>query len=107
VRTPVAPLVSVLEALADPVRLAIVRALGAVDGELACGQIPVPVGKSTISHHYKVLREAGIIETREEGTRRFQRLRRTEVDARFPGLLDSVLGAAEAPVGLPGTRTLG
>jgi DNA-binding transcriptional ArsR family regulator len=105
VTTPVAPLVSVLEALADPVRLAIVRALGAVDGELACG--PIPVGKSTISHHYKVLREAGIIETREEGTRRFQRLRRAEVDARFPGLLDSVLGAAEAPVGLSGTRTLG
>ena len=88
-----APLVDVLAALADPVRLEIVRALAATDGELACGQIPVRVGKSTSSHHYKVLRDAGIIETRDEGTRRMQRLRRSDLDARFPGLLDSVLRA--------------
>ena len=88
-----AALVDVLGALADPVRLEIVRVLAATEGELACGQIPVSVGKSTLSHHFKVLREAGIVATREEGTRRFQRLRRGHLDARFPGLLDSVLGS--------------
>jgi DNA-binding transcriptional ArsR family regulator len=89
-----APLVDVLAALADPVRLEIVRALAATEGEIACGQIPVSVGKSTMSHHFKVLREAGIVETREDGTRRLQRLRRSHLEARFPGLLDSVLRAA-------------
>jgi DNA-binding transcriptional ArsR family regulator len=92
------PLVVVLAALADPVRLEIVRALAATDGELACGQIPVSVGKSTMSHHFKILREAGIVETREDGTRRLQRLRRTDLETRFPGLLDSVLRAAASGV---------
>jgi len=95
-------LVDVLAALADPVRLEIVRALAATEGELACGQIPVSVGKSTMSHHFKVLREAGIVETREDGTRRMQRLRKSDLEARFPGLLDSVLRAAGAPAAVAG-----
>jgi DNA-binding transcriptional ArsR family regulator len=95
-----APLVEVLAALADPVRLEIVRVLAAAEGELACGQITVPVGKSTMSHHIKVLRDAGVVETREEGTRRYQRLRLRELDERFPGLLRSVIPAgAESTTG--------
>jgi DNA-binding transcriptional ArsR family regulator len=93
-------LVDVLAALSDPVRLEIVRVLATADGERCCAEIPLPVTKSTSSHHYKVLREAGVIDVREEGTRRYQRLRRPELDAAFPGLLDSVLRAAG-----PVTRT--
>ena len=61
---------------------------------IPCSSIAVPVSKSTSSHHFKVLREAGIVRAREEGTRRFYRLRRDELEQRFPGLLDSILVAA-------------
>jgi len=89
--------VTVLEALSDPVRLEIVRQLaccGAV-GELPCGQLAVPVTKSTTTHHLKVLTSAGITAHREQGTRKYVWLRRPELDKRFPGLLDSVLRAAD------------
>jgi DNA-binding transcriptional ArsR family regulator len=89
-------LVDVLQALGDPVRLQLLRALDEADGEMACGEIPLPVTKSTRSHHFKVLREAGLIEGRIEGTRRYYTLRREDLDVRFPGLLDTVL-RAEAP----------
>ena len=90
--------VTVLEALADPVRLEIVRQLAccSAPGELACGQIELPVTKSTASHHLKTLTAAGITAEREAGTRKFIRLRRADLDRRFPGLLDSVLQAAAA-----------
>jgi DNA-binding transcriptional ArsR family regulator len=89
------PVVKVLEALADPVRLAIVRQLAGcgVDGELSCSQIELPVTKSTASHHLKTLTNAGITAEREAGTRKFVRLRRDELDHRFPGLIASVLHA--------------
>lgn len=88
-------LTGVLHALSDPVRLQIVRALAAEDcGELRCGSIALPVTKSTSTHHFRVLRESGVIEQRAEGTALVNRLRRDELDARFPGLLDSVLSAA-------------
>jgi len=86
-------LTTVLLALGDPVRLAIVRELDA-DGTRACGSFDrLGVGRPTLSHHFKVLREAELIETHAEGQRRINTLRRDEIDARFPGLLDSVLGA--------------
>jgi DNA-binding transcriptional ArsR family regulator len=87
--------VTVLHALADPVRLEIVRQLAGCEysgpGELSCGQIELPVGKSTASHHLKTLCAAGITSEREEGTRKYIRLRRKELDRHFPGLVDSVL----------------
>jgi DNA-binding transcriptional ArsR family regulator len=85
--------VDVLQALADPVRLGMVRQLaGCGEGdELSCGQIEVAVAKSTASHHLKVLLRSGLTVEREQGTRKFIRLRRQEIDARFPGLLASVL----------------
>ncbi len=81
-----------LDALADPVRRDIVRALATVpDWEMACGSFDLPVRKATASHHFTVLRNAGLLEQRDEGSRKVNRLRRAEFDARFPGLLDLVL----------------
>ncbi|MFH9657134.1 ArsR/SmtB family transcription factor [Streptomyces sp. NPDC017248] len=90
---------TVLAALGDPVRLAIVARLAGVgpDGELACTTFALPVSKSTQSGHFKVLREAGVIRQRDEGTRRLNRLRRDDLDARFPGLLDLVVSEAGEP----------
>lgn len=86
-------LTAVLAALSDPVRVGVVRLLA--DGrERGWGELRAPVAKSTLSHHLRVLRAAGITRTRQEGTRCFLVLRRTDLDARFPGLLDAVLTAA-------------
>jgi DNA-binding transcriptional ArsR family regulator len=85
-------LTGVLHALADPVRLEIVRGLDA-SGECHCNAFDLPVSKSTGTHHFRVLRECGLIEQRAEGTALVNRLRREELDERFPGLLDSVLSA--------------
>jgi DNA-binding transcriptional ArsR family regulator len=86
---------TVLHALSDPVRLEIVRQVAACTGndELTCGQLELPVGKSTGSHHLKVLSAVGVLAEREVGTRKYLRLRREELDRRFPGLIDSVLRA--------------
>jgi len=88
-------LAAVLHALSDPMRLRIVQAL-AVEGRQTCGGFDLPVTKSTCTHHFKVLREAGVIHQRQEGTARLNSLRREDLDARFPGVLDSVLRAAAA-----------
>lgn len=85
----------VLHALADPTRLVIVRTLDS-DRERACGTFPVSVAPSTLSHHFRVLREAGLIRQREDGNRRWTTLRHAELERRFPGLLDTVLRAASA-----------
>ncbi len=87
---------TVLQALSDPVRLAIVRQLARCEdgGELTCGQLELPVAKSTCSHHLKILTAAGVIAEREEGTRKHLRLRRDELDRRFPGLIAPVLAAS-------------
>jgi DNA-binding transcriptional ArsR family regulator len=92
---------TVLQALSDPVRLQIVRQLAGCSGEdlgMMCGQIVLPVGKSTASHHLKTLHNAGITEERAQGVCKYIQLRRAELDERFPGLLDSVLRGAAAPV---------
>jgi DNA-binding transcriptional ArsR family regulator len=84
----------VLAALADPARLATVQTLARV-GESACGQIQhdagLEVSKSTMSHHLRILREAGITYSRVQGSRRMLTLRQEDLDARFPGLLGAVL----------------
>ena len=87
-------LAGVLYALGDPVRLEIVRRL-AKKGEQPCVALAVPVAKSTLSHHFKVLRESGVLYCRKEGTQHINSLRREDLDARFPGLLDTVLQAVE------------
>ncbi|MFJ9608199.1 ArsR/SmtB family transcription factor [Kitasatospora sp. NPDC101176] len=85
-------LLDVLHALADPTRMTIVRVLR-TEPERACGTFPVDVAPSTLSHHFKVLRESGVIRQREEANRRFSALRATDLEQRFPGLLDTVLAA--------------
>lgn len=81
-----------LSAVADPVRIRLLRELaGSPVWTRSCGSFDVPVGKAALSHHFAVLRGAGLVEQRDEGPRRVNRLRREEFDARFPGLLDLVL----------------
>jgi DNA-binding transcriptional ArsR family regulator len=86
-------LVTVLRALADPVRLEILRELSAQHEPHPCSAdaYDVDVKAATMSHHWRVLREAGVTTTRVDGRRRWVELRRADMDKRFPGLLDSVL----------------
>lgn len=84
---------AVLHALSDPHRLHVVRALAASPAALRCGAFGLPVTKSTATHHFRVLREAGVIAQAEDGTARLNTLRRADLDERFPGLIDAVLGA--------------
>ena len=90
---PVADIAELLQALADPVRLAVVRDLAESTEPRPCGSLLQTVTKSTLSHHLKVLREAGIIQMRLDGTRKLTSLRRAELDAAYPGLMDSILRA--------------
>ena len=92
-------LVTVLHALSDPVRLRIVATLAEADGGRACGGFNLPVTKSTCTHHFRVLREAGVISQRPVGSTRVNELRREDLEARFPGLLTTVLRAAGAAPG--------
>jgi DNA-binding transcriptional ArsR family regulator len=84
---------AVLHALSDPQRLRIVRELAGSETPLACGSFALDISKSTRTHHFRVLREAGLIEQRREGTSKLSTLRREDLDARFPGLLDAVLAS--------------
>jgi DNA-binding transcriptional ArsR family regulator len=83
----------VLAALSDPIRMQIVRTLLAEEGGRACGTFGLPVSKSTASHHFKVLREAGLIEQELVGRTRLTRLRRDEIEKHYPGLLDLITRA--------------
>lgn len=88
---------AVLHALSDPQRLKIVRALAEDPTPRPCGSFGLDVTKSTKTHHFRVLREAGLISQQAEGTCRMSSLRRDDLDARFPGLLDAVLAAERVP----------
>ncbi|GAA4627979.1 helix-turn-helix domain-containing protein [Actinoallomurus vinaceus] len=82
----------VLAALGHPVRMRIVRALASGE-ETYCGAIDAGAPKSTLTHHWRVLRESGVIRLRHEGRRNYLTLRGEDLEARFPGLLAVVLGA--------------
>ena len=79
-----------LHALADDIRLQIVRELAAAEGACACGSIDIDVSKATRSHHFKTLREAGLTTYIIHGRTHEMRLRRDELNAKFPGLLEAV-----------------
>jgi len=89
----------VLHALSDPQRLRIVVRLAEHNEACACGAFGLEVSKSTLTHHFRVLREAGVIRQEMAGTAKLNSLRRDDLDARFPGLLEAVLAAE--PAGAP------
>lgn len=86
-----------LHALADPVRAGIVRALLEEEDGLNCvemqAKLKSALPKSTCSQHYRILRESGLIVSERKGVELCSRVRRAELEARFPSLLDSILGA--------------
>ncbi|MCP2163215.1 ArsR/SmtB family transcription factor [Goodfellowiella coeruleoviolacea] len=89
---------SVLSALGSPVRLAVVRVLDA-GGEQNCTSVLGLLGitaKSTMTHHWRVLRESGVIWQHPSGRENLLSLRREDLDARYPGLLDTILAGAVA-----------
>ena len=87
-------LASVMHALSDPHRLEIVRRLADDSEPRACGSFGFDISKSTLTHHFRTLREAGVIRQERQGTTKMTELRREDLDARFPGLLDAVLSAS-------------
>ncbi|MCK9876861.1 helix-turn-helix domain-containing protein [Frankia sp. Ag45/Mut15] len=86
-------LVTVLAALADPVRLTLMRSIYAHSDPIDCATIAagIEVTPPTISHHYRVLREAGLTTTTADGRRRIVTIRHDDLEARFPGLLAAIL----------------
>lgn len=86
---------AVLQALGEPVRLQIVRALADHPEGICCGDIELPVTASTRAHHLRTLREAGVLSTRTEGTRRVSILRSADLEELYPGLLSGVLAARQ------------
>ena len=90
----------VFHALSDPFRLGVIRRL-ADGGEQSCAALEGGRAKSSVSHHFRVLRDSGLILTRPEGTTHMNSLRAAEVEARFPGLLGAVLAAAGVPCDTP------
>ncbi|MEW2304712.1 helix-turn-helix transcriptional regulator [Streptomyces sp. NPDC006655] len=88
----------VLEALTDPVRRGIVRQLADSEQDMACGTFDFTVSRSTSTHHFKILRRAGIIRQHYAGTVKLNSLRRDDLDRAFPGLLDAIIEAARREV---------
>ncbi|MBN8712042.1 MAG: hypothetical protein BGO12_06500 [Verrucomicrobia bacterium 61-8] len=90
---------NVLQALADPCRLQIVRhLLDRPEKEFACNEFPIEGAKATRSHHFQILRAAGIIRTRVDGTKCMNSLRREELEDRFPGLVSFLLQSTNSAV---------
>jgi DNA-binding transcriptional ArsR family regulator len=91
---PVGSVQDVLAALRDPVRLEMVRRLANAGAAQRCGALYDTINKSTATHHLKTLREAGLTERIIDDGQVYARLRRAEVDEAMPGLLDSIITAA-------------
>ncbi|MGI5521646.1 ArsR/SmtB family transcription factor [Micromonospora sp. CA-259024] len=83
-----------MEALADPVRRAVVSQLADRGEDMSCGAFETPVSVSTLTHHFNTLREAGVIRQYYVGTAKMNALRADEIERRFPGLLSAVVAAA-------------
>jgi DNA-binding transcriptional ArsR family regulator len=94
--SPMGTLQEVLEALSDPVRLEMVRRLARAGAPVACANLYDSVSKSTASHHFKVLREAGLTERLTVGGNTHQSLRLDDLEESFPGVVSSILAAARA-----------
>ena len=93
---------NVLSTLGDQTRLAIIGSLARAEATgMHCGQFTDLASKTAISYHVAKLREAGVVNVTPEGTRRRVTLRRADLDARFPGFLDSIIGSTR-DLALPG-----
>lgn len=95
---PVAGLQQVLAAMADPIRLEMVRRMHQSGEPTPCSLLYDGIGKSTASHHFKTLREAGLTERTLVGGQSCQQLRFAEVETVYPGVLSSILDATSQPV---------
>jgi len=84
-------LTDIMYALSDPTRLEIVGQLANAGRKMTCGEFDLNRPKSSLSHHFKILRAAGIVETLIEGTEHMNALRVAEIEQKFPGVLQSVL----------------
>jgi DNA-binding transcriptional ArsR family regulator len=95
---------AVFAALADRSRRRVIASLAAdpQDNARACGSFDLPVGKATRTHHYRVLREAGLIDQRHHGNGSSVTLRRTDIESRLPGLLDILLSELRETPPQPG-----
>lgn len=86
-------LTDIMYALSDPTRLEIVGRLASAGRKMKCGEFDLNRPKSSMSHHFKILRSAGLVETLIEGTEHMNALRVAEIEQKFPGILQSVLKA--------------
>lgn len=86
-------LTDIMYALADPTRLEIVGQLAKAGRKMTCGEFDCNRPKSSMSHHFKILRAAGLVETLIEGTEHMNSLRLEEIEQKFPGVLPSILKA--------------
>ncbi|MFD8385421.1 ArsR/SmtB family transcription factor [Streptomyces sp. NPDC059679] len=90
----------VLDALVDPVRRAVVSQLARADEDISCGTFDVSVSRSTLTHHFNVLREAGVIRQYYVGTTKMNALRTDDMEERFPGLLPALVAASAPEAGV-------
>lgn len=88
-------LTDIMYALSDPTRLEIVARLANAGRKMTCGEFDLNRPKSSMSHHFKILRAAGLVETLIEGTEHMNALRINEIEQKFPGVLQSVLQALQ------------
>ncbi len=88
-------LTDIMYALADPTRLEIVTLLANARKKMTCGEFTLNRSKSTMSHHFKILRSSGLVETLIEGTEHMNSLRLEEIENKFPGVLKSVIKATK------------
>lgn len=91
---PVGTVQQVLAALADPVRLEMVRRMADAGEAVACSRLYEDISKSTASHHFKILREAGITERVVIGGQTHQLLRTAELEQALPGVVSAVVAAS-------------
>jgi DNA-binding transcriptional ArsR family regulator len=89
-------LIDILYALSDPTRVEIVLTLDQKGRAMTCGELVIDRPKSSMSHHFKILRGAGLVETLIKGTEHINSLRLAELEKRFPGVLKSILKAFRA-----------
>lgn len=84
-------LIDIMYALSDPTRLEIIRCLASKSGPMTCGELVLNRPKSSMSHHFKILRGAGLVKTVIEGTEHMNSLRLVEIEKKFPNVLSSIL----------------